>query len=1102
MENVSGDKKDKMNTKEKCPDQNKIMDQLKDFQRKSVKKVFRRLYIDSDRTNRFLIADEVGLGKTLVARGVIAKSVEYLWEKVKRIDVIYICSNREIASQNISRLNITSEKQFSLASRLTLLPLKVEGLKKNKLNFISFTPGTSFDLHSRTGLMLERALIYHMLKKEWKLKGTGPINVFQDYASKENWRYLVKNFFKNDRKIDDDLTQGFLNALYEKITEEKSEGKADIQARFFELCKRFRIYRKHKYIPIRDRSDVRNLIGKLRMILAQSCLDALEPDLVILDEFQRFKYLLDGQDEMSQLAQHLFNYKNEEVPTKIILLSATPYKMYTLHHEENVENHYDDFIKTVKFLFSAEEKTKEFEGKLKIFRNELFSIKKNKIEGLKNIKKGIENDLRKIMIRTERLAHTWDRNGMIREISRSYCNVDSGDLENFLILDKVSQEVGTYDIVEYWKSAPYLLNFMDNYEFKLKFKKETQKDQVNLNILKLLKGNLDKTLRWETISSFQEVIPANAKLRALIKNGLDKGSWKMLWVPPSLPYYKPLDVYQDKDLNEFTKSLIFSSWQIVPKAISMICSYEAERRMVTAYREAKSDYREERKGRKPLLLFKEQDDRLRGMANLSLLYPCLSLAAKIDPLEISLKIASKGDPPSYRRMKPIVRDLIKELLDEAVDFPQKRGGRTDERWYWASLALLDRHFYKDSIENWFNSKEEELKWEGIIIPRGEGDKDTYFKQHVKRFKDFFMHPEEFQLGRRPRDLIEVLTKQALASPAIVALRSLSRLKESSDLKDIPHMLQSAASISAGFRILFNLPESITLIRSLYEEKPYWEGALDYGISGNLQSVMDEYIHILKESLGLIDDPFEEVVMLIAKAIYSAVSIRTIRSDFDDIEVKPRSHKINLNRSSIRCRYALRLGEGKNEGDEEITRSDQVRAAFNSPFRPFLLASTSIGQEGLDFHQYCHSIYHWNLPANPVDLEQREGRIHRYKGHVIRKNVAKHFGLSKLKRNRSELDPWDFLFEQAVASRKKDKDDIVPFWIFETENGFKIDRHIPCMPLSRDIDRLKDLKSTLVTYRMVFGQPRQEDLVEFLKKYMDSEEIKKEMENFRIDLSPR
>jgi len=28
-------------------------------------------------------------------------------------------------------------------------------------------------------------------------------------------------------------------------------------------------------------------------------------------------------------------------------------------------------------------------------------------------------------------------------------------------------------------------------------------------------------------------------------------------------------------------------------------------------------------------------------------------------------------------------------------------------------------------------------------------------------------------------------------------------------------------------------------------------------------------------------------------------------------------------------------------------------------------------EGLDFHHYCHAIVHWNLPSNPVDLEQRE-----------------------------------------------------------------------------------------------------------------------------------
>ena len=75
--------------------------------------------------------------------------------------------------------------------------------------------------------------------------------------------------------------------------------------------------------------------------------------------------------------------------------------------------------------------------------------------------------------------------------------------------------------------------------------------------------------------------------------------------------------------------------------------------------------------------------------------------------------------------------------------------------------------------------------------------------------------------------------------------------------------------------------------------------------------------------------------------------------------------------------------GKNRGSLVAQlQNDVVDSAFNSPFRPFLLTSTSIGQEGLDFHPWCHRLVHWNLPGNPVDLEQREGRVHRYKGHGV------------------------------------------------------------------------------------------------------------------------
>jgi hypothetical protein len=72
---------------------------LKAFQRRTVDYVFDRFYDAENPAYQFLVADEVGLGKTLVARGVIAKAIEHLWDKTDRIDILYICSNQAIAAQ-------------------------------------------------------------------------------------------------------------------------------------------------------------------------------------------------------------------------------------------------------------------------------------------------------------------------------------------------------------------------------------------------------------------------------------------------------------------------------------------------------------------------------------------------------------------------------------------------------------------------------------------------------------------------------------------------------------------------------------------------------------------------------------------------------------------------------------------------------------------------------------------------------------------------------------------------------------------------------------------------------------------------------------------
>jgi hypothetical protein len=205
---------------------------------------------------------------------------------------------------------------------------------------------------------------------------------------------------------------------------------------------------------------------------------------------------------------------------------------------------------------------------------------------------------------------------------------------------------------------------------------------------------------------------------------------------------------------------------------------------------------------------------------------------------------------------------------------------------------------------------------------------------------------------------------------------------------------------------------------------------------------------------------------------------------------------------MRARFAMRFGDEKNEGGIEPTRADRVRSAFNSPFWPFVLSTTSIGQEGLDFHNYCHAVVHWNLPTNPVDLEQREGRVHRYKGHAVRKNLAHSYTLPQLVSKMGiETDLWKVLFQSAREDRKENTNDLSPYWVYSIEGGAKIERHVPFLPLSRDQLDLEALQRSLTIYRMVFGQNRQEDLLMYLSKNYSPEKLEKIMDELRIDLSP-
>lgn len=1083
------------------PDPRETMDGLKDFQCRTVDYVFKRFYQDppDQQAKRFLIADEVGLGKTLVARGLIAKAIDSLWEEDDpkggplRIDIVYICSNAAIARQNINRLNIMDEGGFAFSSRITLLPLQLKELQNNRVNFISFTPGTSFNLRSSTGIVLERLLLYHILKKEWGFgDSVAPKNIFQGYAGADNFRWWIDYFEREKAKeIDSHLEQQFI----EKIRE-----RDDLKIKFEKLCKQFP--RKRKTQPCWELRQARDhLIGDIREVMAMSCVDALEPDLVILDEFQRFRSILKGEDQMSKLARKLFDfrYRGSDQHAKVLLLSATPYKMYTMNHED--EDHYRDFMDTIKFLLNEDTgKIAKLEEDLKAFRKALFQMHRMDPEKIALIRSRIENTLKQYMVRTERVGASINRNSMLDEPRDFNESIEPADLDDFAMLDKIAQKLGAGDHVEYWKSASYLLNFMDGYVLKKRLKNEIKVGTAYKSIGGELREARSHLLTYKDMLEYNKIDPRNAKLRSLIEKSVNSGGWKMIWIPPSIPYYRVRGKFYQSPGRKITKQLIFSAWQVVPRVIATLCSYEAERRMMES---TKDTYNYEKR-HKPLLNFAVKDDRLSGMSILTLLYPSISLARDIDPLNIALSISENGELPSGEKILNTAEDLANKLIKKYLGDIRSREGRIDPRWYWAASALIDLRRYGTRVLDWISEQEEVTAWRLMIKGRGDDDTDAdaRFSQHVDKLAEVIKNQGK-ELGRPPDDLAQILAKIALSSPAVTAFRSLNRIWKIPTWEQKKQAMTAAARIGLSFRNMFNLPECITLIQDK-KTKYYWQQVLDYGFEGNLQSVLDEYFHILKESLGLINTPVKKAVREVADEVHSAVSLRTAFLSFDDLSVDDLTKQIKSESKYLRCHFALRFGDEKGARRDEMVRSSQVRSAFNSPFRPFVLASTSIGQEGLDFHQYCHSIIHWNLPSNPVDFEQREGRIHRYKGHAIRKNISYKFKIASLQEKKwRTADPWEYLFQLAVKENRNNND-LIPFWIYEVAGGAKIERYVPILPLSRDEKKFINIKNEIVLYRMVFGQSRQQELLNFVQNKLlgdVEEEQKKDILNHRIDLTP-
>lgn len=1053
------------------------MAHLKDFQCATVERID-ELFRHGQ--NRVLVADEVGLGKTLIARGAIAKTAIIQYENKDDIfKIVYICSNQVIANQNIQKLDVFDIKPDGNSSdaRLSMQHLKIAeqecSAKKNNVyaQLIPLTPSTSFSMTNGGGTKDERALMYAILKRIPVLHDYLPeINIFISQGVQE-WEWKVSCYDEKVQSLDKEGT-GYPGNVIKKIEEYNAKYHIfDILIRHVEEIEKGDL--------ITDSDNY--VLQKLRRMFAEISVDMLRPDLVIMDEFQRFKSLIDVESqetEKGMISKRFF----ETEGLKVLLLSATPYKLYSTMEEIEAANapdeYYKEFFQVIEFLLNDKKKMNHFSEVWSDYSVALREVIQGDAAVL-HLKKKAEDEMYGLMCRTERIS-VMDTGDYIDDSSvKKTLSISEGDIHTYLDMGRMLKDIGENRslLVDYAKSSPYLMSFMNHYKVK---ERVEQIIKHNPLLVSKTKGNylwIDRN--W--LENYGELPFNNARLEELKRQIFKNRSELYMWVPPSRPYYNLEGVYINS--KGFSKILVFSSWEMVPKMIGSLISYEEERRTVGTLSNDKNlksvnnTYFTEAKRRYPTarLRFNVSKGEPRGMYLFCLLYPSETLAEVYKPIDYLNAGYSLSEIREELKLK------IEKLLKPVIEKYEHRSVREDKRWYYMAAALLDGPEYVN-------------RWIDDVLHAAPDEDDTTedtgtigLESHLRRMRSL-MNSADVEMRRVPGDLSSVLADMAIGSFAVCAFRS-----NGGDSK-------KSFELSKVFVNRFNATEATAAVILAYgdnedsEGDGYWRNVLRYCCDGGFGAMLDEYIHMASEGTGF--SKSEEKNQRVHELMIKALKIHSASYFIDTYPAfKKRMLGEQYQRTLIRSHYAVAFTNIEGSESKSTNRKDSIRNAFNSPMRPFVLATTSVGQEGLDFHYYCRKIMHWNLPSNPIDIEQREGRINRYKCLAIRQDIAGRFGERIF-----ENDVWQELFSMAAKEiRTASQSELVPYWCLGKNQTVKIERIIPMYPVSRDELNYQRLIKVLSLYRLTMGQARQEELVDYILESgrTDEEYIKK----LFINLSP-
>ena len=201
------------------------------------------------------------------------------------------------------------------------------------VNFISFTPGTSFQLRKSLGTKEERAIIYHLLKTNLRLEDGSfqdslLINILQCNAGKTSWQYSISRVTTILSKVYDDF--GKINWLKEWTQILRASATVDFihDGLPGDPNKKLRMIVKGTEDTRADAfiSNKNVFIGQCRYKLAKICLELLQPSLIIMDEFQNFSSLMYGSERLSIDSAIDADLLKRDRKVPVLLICATPYR--------------------------------------------------------------------------------------------------------------------------------------------------------------------------------------------------------------------------------------------------------------------------------------------------------------------------------------------------------------------------------------------------------------------------------------------------------------------------------------------------------------------------------------------------------------------------------------------------------------------------------------------------------------------------------------------------------------------------------------------------------------------------------------------------------